>query len=456
MVAIDPEKLDRTQKLLLDTGDATTPEEAAEIFSRYVLQVDITPGGLEGPTAEAAFATILNASPRAFQGAVRVRLAEDATLKAGWLAGRSASEAIEAFGCERVTSLSDDFPTLVLGPPANNWPTRGPCLGVTYAGWSGGVLSRPGQALSRHPEFPPTGVLAAAIGVSEAFQIIRGNARAGHRDHGLSLWRPDMQWINPAAFGPDFRGLLAPNKIHFVGLGHLGQAYLWTLGWLPFAEPTEVDLVLQDVDCLTEANLSTSLLATRAELGQPKTRFLAAKLEERGYHTRLIERRLDEHHRATEDEPRAALIGVDNPMTRALLGNAGWQLIIDVGLGAGPGNYLDAQMHSFPARVTPAELWGGRRGSFDATLLDQPAYRKLERSLGDPCGAIMVAGRAVGAAFVGAFASAVAVSELVRYYADDAARFEVLNLSLRDLSAVRCVATSDWQGGENLGMVGLE
>ena len=160
MVAVDPDKLDRIQKLVLDTGDAATPEEAARIFSHYVLQVDVRPGGLEGPTAEAAFATILNAAPRAFQGAVRVRLAEDAKLEGGWLAGKSASEAITAYGCERVTALSDDFPTLVLGPPADEWPTHGPCLGVTYAGWSGGVLSRPGMALARRPEFPPADVPA--------------------------------------------------------------------------------------------------------------------------------------------------------------------------------------------------------------------------------------------------------------------------------------------------------
>lgn len=454
-MAIDPDKLDRIQKLLLDTGDATTLEEAARIFSGYVLQVDVRPGGLEGPTAEAAFATILNAAPRAFQGAVRVRLAEDAKLESGWVAGKSASETIAAYGCERVTSLSDDFPTLVLGPPADDWPTRGPCLGVTHAGWSGGVMSRPGMSLPRRPEFPPAGVLAGAIGVSETFQIIRGNVRAGRRDHGISLWRPDVEWVSPEAFGPDFRGLLVPNKIHVIGLGHLGQAYLWTLGCLPFPKPSDVELVLQDIDHLTDANIATSLLATQNDLDQRKTRFLATKLETRGLRTRLIERSFDEHQRVADDEPRVALVGVDNPMTRSLLGDAGWNLIVDVGLGAGPGDYLDAQMHSFPAQVTPAQLWGGRRGTFDETLLDQPAYRELERRLGDRCGAIVVAGRAVGAAFVGGFASAVAISELFRYYADGASRFEVLNLSLRDLSAARCVATPDWEGGENLGWVQL-
>lgn len=454
-MAVDAETLDRVQKLALDTGDAATAEDAARIFAKYVLQLDVQADGLDNPTAEAAFGTILNAGPRTFQGGVRVRLATDTKLERGWLKGLRASEAIDAYGCERVSNLSDTLPTLVLGSSPNKWPTRGFCVSVAYAGWAGGVLSRPGITLPRRPEFPPAGVLAGAIAVSEAFQSIRGNVRAGRRDHGLSLWRPDLTWTDPAGFGPNPVGLYFPNRLHVLGLGHLGQAYLWTLGWLPFADTGALDLVLQDVDVLTLANISTSLLATRVEVGQRKTRLVASKLESRGFKTHLVELRFNEHQRVGADAPPVALVGVDNPTTRALLGQAGWQLIVDVGLGAGAGDYLDARLHSFPARQTPEELWGGRRGSFDEALLDQPAYQDLERRLGDRCGAIMVAGRAVGAAFVGAFASAVAVSELLRYYADDVTRFEVIDLSLRDLSRPRVVAARDWNGPINLGYIQL-
>jgi len=452
---LDVDLLDRIQKLALDSGDATTLEEAAAIFSRYVLQVDVRDDGLSGPTAEAAFATILNAAPRAFQGGVRVRLAEDARLQAAWVKGQSASEAISSYGCEEVAALSDDFPTLVLGTSPKDWPTRGFCMAVTHAGWSGGVLSRPGMNLARRPEFPPAGVAAGAIGVAEAFQVIRGNVRAGRRDHGVSLWRPDIQWVNPSSFGPELSGLLAPNKLHVLGLGHLGQSYVWTLGWLPYPDPRQVELVLQDVDVLTKANLATSLLATAAEMGHWKTRIVAEAAESIGFQTRLYERRFGEHERVVEDDPRIALVGVDNPQTRALLGHAGWSLIVDVGLGAGAGDYLDARLHAFPAERTPEEQWGGRSGTFDETLMDLPAYQALERRLGDRCGAIMVAGRAIGAAFVGAFASSTAVAELLRYYADDKRRHTVLDLSLRDLSRARIACSSDWEGAENLGYVEL-
>src|SRR5205085_10990002 len=85
---VDVDLLDRIQKLALDSGDAATLEEAAAIFARYVLQVDVRSDGLVGSTAEAAFATILNAGPRAFQGGVRVRLAQDRRLKSGWVKGQ--------------------------------------------------------------------------------------------------------------------------------------------------------------------------------------------------------------------------------------------------------------------------------------------------------------------------------------------------------------------------------
>jgi hypothetical protein len=455
MATVDADTLDRIQKLAIDTGEAASPEDAAKIFAGYRLQLDVGIDGLAGPTAEAAFATIINAAPRAFQGGVRVRLADDPKLEHGWLAGLKASEAVTRYGCKLVSSLSDAYPTLVVGSPNGSWPTTGLCLGVVHAGWSGGVTSDSGLSLPHVTEFPPAGVLAGAVAVAEAFQAVRGNVRAGRRDNGLSLWRPDIPWLDSSGFGPDITGLLAPNKLSVLGLGHLGQAYVWTLGWLPYPDPKEVEVVLQDIDFLCEGNLATSLLASNSDLGKRKTRLVAAALERRGFQTRLIERRFNENQRVDEDDPQIALIGVDNPSTRSLLGSAGWKQVIDVGLGAGAGDYLDVSLHSFPALKTPGELWGGRVGSFDETLLDLPAYQALERRMGDRCGMIMVAGRAVGAAFVGAFASSLAVAEILRYYADDQQRFEVIDVTLRDLSRPRLAMAAAWEGGENLGYVVL-
>ena len=133
-----------------------------------------------------------------------------------------------------------------------------------------------------------------------------------------------------------------------IGLGHLGQAFLWTLGLLPYGSPGEVNLVLQDYDELVEANESTSLLTTRKHLGERKTRAMALWCESRGFRTSIMERRFAGDFRVREAEPRVALCGVDNALARADLEDVGFGRVIEAGLGAGTQEYLAFQVHTFP------------------------------------------------------------------------------------------------------------
>lgn len=327
---------------------------------------------------------------------------------------------------------------------------------LTYTLWSGGVLSQPHQALpAKDATSPAAGVLAAAIGVSEAFQLIRNNVQACRRDVGLSLWRPDLDWRDPSSWGPPTTGLLFPSRMHLVGLGHLGQAYLWTLGWMPFPDYGEIELLLQDVDRLVQANHATSLLASSDDLRLMKTRVLAARAEELGFGTRILERRLDETQLVGFDDPRIALIGVDNLPTRAMIGRPGWSFTVDAGLGGEAGNYLDVHVNTFPSSRTPEEKWGDQHGRFDQSLLSQPAYAEMERRIGDPCGVITIAGKAIASSFVGAFASALVVGELARYYADDAEHYEFVNASLLNLRGTKVARNAVINEAENLGYVTL-
>lgn len=123
--------------------------------------------------------------------------------------------------------------------------------------------------LAEKVEFSPSGVLAGALGVSEAFaEFVRGDTTmAGHREVGLSLWEPDVEnhWLQTGP-GPEIEYL--PSHLWLIGLGHLGQAYLWTLGFLPYHNASDVHLVLQDFDLLEVANDSTSLLTHKTIIGQ--------------------------------------------------------------------------------------------------------------------------------------------------------------------------------------------
>lgn len=138
-----------------------------------------------------------------------------------------------------------------------------------------------------------------------------------------------------------FHGLTKPLLVHrlsvclAIGLGHLGQAYLWALGMLPDASPQEVQLVLQDYDALVLANDSPSLLPSSVLLGEKKTRAMARWCEERGFRTAIVERRFNEKCWVNDDEPHVALCGVENPMARAALEQVGFRRVIEAGLGWG-------------------------------------------------------------------------------------------------------------------------
>ncbi|EQD31201.1 UBA/ThiF-type NAD/FAD binding fold containing protein, partial [mine drainage metagenome] len=119
-------------------------------------------------------------------------------------------------------------------------------------------------------------MLAGALAVNEAFLYVNGGVpAAGKRALGLSLWRPGMEvdWLQSDESEPVLTYL--PSRLWLIGLGHLGQAYLWGLGLLPYRDPAEVALVLQDIDVITESTESTSILTGAAMVGKKKTRAMA-------------------------------------------------------------------------------------------------------------------------------------------------------------------------------------
>ena len=162
----------------------------------------------------------------------------------------------------------------------------------------------------------------------------------GRRDVGLSLWRPDLDWRADEAAGPPLHYL--PASLWLLGLGHLGQAYAWTLGMLPYATPDDVQLALMDFDVIVDGNIATQLLVEVGQASRRKTRIVAAALESRGLGTRLVERAYDKHFHPVahaspaRNEPTVALVGFDDITPRRLLGEAGFDHIVDAGLARAP------------------------------------------------------------------------------------------------------------------------
>ena len=130
-------------------------------------------------------------------------------------------------------------------------------------------------------------MLAAALAVNEAFLYVSGHVGvAGRRAVGLSLWdpAPGCDWLGATVTEPVLS--LLPARLWLIGLGHLGQAYLWGLGLLPFARPQDLSLVLQDIDIITPSTESTSILSDSTLINIKKTRAMAAWAERRAFRPR--------------------------------------------------------------------------------------------------------------------------------------------------------------------------
>jgi hypothetical protein len=430
--------LSRTAKIFLDDGRASSLEEADEILSRYVLQIEVAPGIDRSPTRQATLLTIMNTASRAFLGGVHVLVHDDPTLSVAWGRHMTLRAAIEHFGGEVVDDLTSEHPTVVIGETGVPAP-GGIVLYPTWNGWTAGVTTSASTLLAEEHEFELAGVLAGGLVVSEAFQHLYGYAPAGRRTVGISLWRPDLDWRDPASVGPRCRFL--PSTAWILGLGHLGQAYCWAIGCLPYAEPGEVAIMLQDFDFIINANHSTSALAGADLVGERKTRAVAARFEEIGFRASITERRFDRNTKRVDDEPVLALAGLDKPEPRRDLDpdERGFNLVIDGGLGRGPEHYLDILIHSFPSSITTEEAFPISSADADpSAIVEQPGYQKVMEQLiqsgnteGEArCGAIEIAGRTVAAAFVGTVTSALVLSEPLRLL-HGGNRFELVSVTLR-------------------------
>lgn len=275
-------------------------------------------------------------------------------------------------------------------------------------------------------------MFAGAFAVAKIFLSA---AEISHRDVveqiGFSLWRPDLSWLDADAAGPALQHL--PAKLWLLGLGHLGQAYAWTLGLLPFTSENPATIYLQDYDVVEEANWSAGLFCEQNHVGRLKTRLSAEWLEQRGFQTRLIERSFDASTKRERNEPRVALCGFDNAESRQILEDANFELIVDAGLGASLDHFDRFVLRTFPdASQKARDIWASPPGEISA--IDLSLFEKPEGE----CGIVLqeIAGKAISSSFAGACASSLVVGEVLRAI-HGGRRCEFIALQLRDLELPR-------------------
>lgn len=427
---MDADSFHRLAKVLADSGEAETIEAAQAKFSAYGVRIVLDQSVVDDVSAQVIALTAINAASRSFLGNVYIDAPRDMVLRAPGFLGLMLGEFSAWVGVTAVSrEQAQAWPTIVITANATVGAVADDRAIQPWAdGWRYGVGPKSSGAGGF---FAPACVAAAGLAVSEAFSILRcDNPYAGRRAVTLSLWSPScLENGTP----PPMAAVKVPG-VWLVGLGHLGQAYAWTLGFMtPAANAT---LVLQDVDIISKSTLSTSMLSTAAEMGHRKTRVAASWLEARGYATAIVERRFDETQRVHPTEPRLALFGVDNAAARRVVEVAGFSTVVDAGLGSGFKDFRAMRVRTFPGPSSAAALWAADTVGPDTA--QAPAYQALIAGGADPCGVTTLATRAVGAPFVGCVAAGYAVAELLRrQLGGDAC--SVVDLNLRDPGALEAL-----------------
>ena len=413
-----PDSLHRLIKEALDTGAARSVEEAEKLYRGYRLGVAIHDREAATAAGQIAVLTLVALARRVFLGGVDVHGDLDHDLKAPLpLKVRTLGDAIVSLGGTVAHGTVDlGFPMINVGWTDAHERHGSFHVCALFSGWRGGIVpcgfsSTPEES----PVMPLSPMLAAALAVNEAFLHIRGETpEAGRRAVGLSLWNPstDVSWLDAASSEPEVE--LLPSRLWMLGLGHLGQAYLWALGILPYSERQPLELVLQDMDIITKSTESTSILSDTSSVGLMKTRAMAAWAERRGFVARIQERRFTDLFRREGDEPNTVLCGLDNALGRRALDGAGFDLVVEAGLGRGAKDFRTLRLHTLPSTRASADIW--REGQAELPPVERPAYTELQlKGLLDKCGITLLAGKAVGAPFVGATAATLVVAELLRH-----------------------------------------
>ena len=436
-MSLRPDGVHRTVLLAAHDGTQPTLDAAIAAHDRTGIVICADTQTCRDASGQAAILTAVVTARRAFGTVIVHAEVPAAILAAGVFKGRALADAVANQGARLLSAeapgaVAEAWPVLLLGPGTSVFPGKHlTTLRASWRGWTARVAPAglPGEAAGTTCVL--ASIAAAALGVSEAFGAVRSapGSEAGYRDIALNLW-------NPGADHPDNGPGLshAPAAWWLVGLGHLGQASAWVITWLPYADPSGIEVVLQDTDRTTPANYSTGVLTPEGSDGVPKTRLVAAALENAGLTTRIIERRAGSDFRAAPGERHVALLGVDNLPTRRLTSGTGWTLAIDAGLGDQPGNFDSILIHRFPGGRRSDEIPAWQPREPHAVAIPQTAAFADLQEHHDPCGVAELAGKAVGAAFVGITAACLAITEALREFHGGTGR-DTLLLSLTTMAA---------------------
>lgn len=386
-------QISRIAKLLVD-AEGISFTDAERRLRTMTLEIRVV-GEHDTPAAHAAILTALAVGRRSFVGGVRIVGARQAPLRSPLFPGMSLEEALASIGTS--TFYGPASARIHIG---RDYEPGDVC--AWWNGWQAGVraddVNLPGRS-----DNPLAGVAAGAMAVGAAFQRLRG----------ITTMPADIDMWPGSATPPEFGDVYLPSALWLMGLGNLGQAFLWNLAALPYAPDRRPTLFLQDYDRVSEENWGTSILVPDDFTDVLKSRMAEQWADARGFRVQRLDRALRADLRVDDDEPRLALCGFDKVAPRRHLADTGFHAIVDVGLGRTATDFDRFRVNVFDCdRRIDQHFAGLSDPVVTADAPDSPAYAQLEAEIGR-CGAAEIGNASVAVPYVSAVAAAVAVSRAI-------------------------------------------
>lgn len=386
-------QLSRVAKLLVD-AEGIGFAEAERRLRAMTLEIRVG-AQAANPAGHAAVLTALAVGRRTFLGGVRVIGDLDQPLQSSLSPRASLVDAVADIGAIGFAGPAAMSIGIGIDPAPD-------ATAAWWDGWRAGVsegeFAAPGVSNN-----PLSGVTAGAHAVGAAFNRLRG-VRVLPAD--IDLW-PTAEDV------PDFSEVFLPSACWLMGLGNLGQAFLWSLAALPYADGAERSVVLQDFDRVSKENWGTSILVSDDRFGELKTKLAEDWAEARGFNVRRVDRALQADLKLADDEPRLALSGFDRVAPRRLLAGAGFDAIIDVGLGRTASDFDRYRVNVFDRhRQIDAHFAGVADAAPKESVPDLPAYEQLQSQIGR-CGAAEIGNASIAVPYVSAVAGATAIARAI-------------------------------------------
>lgn len=390
-------EISRMAKMLIDAEGMTLIEAEARIRD---MRLEIVIGdGAHNVAGHTAILTLIAVGRKTFLGGVSIRLPDDVPLVCSLPFEEKtllkAAKRLGAVESSNNVENDDDRIRIVVGEVDHRLND----VTAWWDGWKAGATL--GHERIGNSDNPLAGVAAAGAALAQAFSVLRNVPYQNRIEFDLWPQRKDSE-------PPEFAEVYLPGSLWLLGLGNLGQAFMWSISALPFKDPAELKLMLQDVDCVGPENWGTSILVEQCEYGDYKTVLAETWAKKKGFDVRRVDRFLDSHQRLQEGEPKVALCSFDNIKSRKLLDDVGYDVVIDSGLGRTHRNFDVYRVTVFDASYLASSHFSS---AGDPTPTAPQDYQMLAGL--DECGAAKFQGISVAAPFVSTVAGAIAVARTI-------------------------------------------